>query len=269
MSPELQEVYQLYMNLINHIPFVEEDLDYNVLNKHIPHLEKLDQLGNSAISVFDLSRKTHVYVSPLYRERLGLPDDHHEGPEGFEQLMHPEDHLIAVEAGYYFLKMGIEKDSEQLSKYKLVNDYRVKNPGNKWIRMTEQHQILETDPHGNIWLALSIIDVSPNQNLDEPMQSKLVNQQTGEVFAFAGQNEDPVPFRELSVREKEILHLISEGNISKQIANKLHLSVHTVNTHRQNIIKKMNVTNTAEAIRIGTRRGLFYCEGFPSPPSDV
>lgn len=53
----------------------------------------------------------------------------------------------------------------------------------------------------------------------------------------------------LTAREKEILSLISKGLISKQIADKLCISVNTVNTHRQKILEKLNVVNTFEALK--------------------
>ena len=252
----LQQLHRRYLDLVNSIPFVEKDLDYSILEKRTPHLEELDRIGNSAISVFDMFRKTHAYISPSYRERLGLPDDMNEGPQGFEQLMHPDDLLIAFEAGYYFLKMMMKIDEKHLGHFKLVNEFRIRKPDDGWMRMTEQHQILETDPRGNIWLSLSIADVSPDQNIHDPMKSRLVDQKTGEVFTLPWHNGRPIPFLELTNREKEILHRISEGHISKQIADELYISVHTVNTHRQNIIEKMNVTNTAEAIRLASRMGI-------------
>lgn len=252
MSSKLQQVQQKYLNLLNSISFDENELDYSVLDKIRPTLENLDRIGKSAISVFDMNRKTHVYISPSYRERLGLPDHKHEGVEGFDRLMHPDDLLIAMEAGYYFLKLAMNTKDAQLKDFKLVNDYRIETPENEWLRMTEEHQILETDPQGNIWLALSIIDVSSNQNVNEPMSSRLVNHKTGEIISFA----EVTSLFELTNREKEVLHLISTGNVSKQIADRLHISVHTVNTHRQNIIEKMDVTNTAEAIQLASRMGI-------------
>lgn len=252
MSSKLLEIQQKYYELLENISFKEDELDYNVLDEHRPYLEKLDKIGRSAISVFDMNRKTHVYFSPSYRERLGLPDDKHEGPEGFDQLMHPDDRLTAMESGYYFLKVAMSMNSTRLKDLKLVNDYRIQTPDDNGMRMKEEFQILETDPCGNIWLTLSIVDVSPNQNLKEPMRSRLVNHQTGEIISFA----EVSSVFELTKREKEILQLISDGNVSKQIADQLSISVHTVNTHRQNIIEKMEVTNTAEAIQLASRMGI-------------
>ncbi len=54
----------------------------------------------------------------------------------------------------------------------------------------------------------------------------------------------------LSIRETEIVHLIADGMANKEIAEKLFLSVHTVKTHRKNIIKKLGFTfkNATELI---------------------
>ena len=54
----------------------------------------------------------------------------------------------------------------------------------------------------------------------------------------------------LSSREKEIMQLIRQGKRSKEIAEKLTLSINTVNRHRQNIFQKLNVNNALEACRV-------------------
>lgn len=46
----------------------------------------------------------------------------------------------------------------------------------------------------------------------------------------------------LSSREAEIIHMIAEGMANKDIAEKLYLSIHTIKTHRKNIIKKLGFT---------------------------
>lgn len=51
---------------------------------------------------------------------------------------------------------------------------------------------------------------------------------------------------DLSKREKEIAFLVAKGNTSRQISEKLFLSLLTVNTHRRNLLKKLGVNNTAQ-----------------------
>lgn len=54
----------------------------------------------------------------------------------------------------------------------------------------------------------------------------------------------------LTKREKQILELISDGKTSAQIADTLNISIATVNTHRQNLIKKNNVSNTTALLNV-------------------
>ena len=60
----------------------------------------------------------------------------------------------------------------------------------------------------------------------------------------------------LTKREKEILELITEGLSNKEIADQLCISLRTVETHRFNIVQKLDVKNTAALIKEATKRGL-------------
>ena len=60
----------------------------------------------------------------------------------------------------------------------------------------------------------------------------------------------------LSEREKFILQMIQNGKSSKMIADRLEISKHTVDRHRQNIIAKLRVNNTTEACHQAKRLGL-------------
>jgi DNA-binding NarL/FixJ family response regulator len=64
--------------------------------------------------------------------------------------------------------------------------------------------------------------------------------------------EQPV----LTEREIEIVRLIAEGLINREIAERLGISVKTVDTHRGNIMEKLNVHNTAELIKYAIRKGI-------------
>lgn len=58
-----------------------------------------------------------------------------------------------------------------------------------------------------------------------------------------------------SHRELEIISLLSEGHSSQEIAEMLHLSEHTISTHRKQIIKKTGARNTVETVAICIREG--------------
>jgi two-component system, NarL family, response regulator NreC len=60
----------------------------------------------------------------------------------------------------------------------------------------------------------------------------------------------------LSAREREILQLVAEGNSSKEIADQLHLSVYTVETHRARLMQKLNLRGIPELILYAVRKGI-------------
>jgi two-component system response regulator NreC len=74
--------------------------------------------------------------------------------------------------------------------------------------------------------------------------------------------DDSITFRDnstkenilLSSREKEILRLIGEGKISQEIADQLFISKSTVDTHRKNILKKINVYGKTDLLRFAIER---------------
>ena len=60
----------------------------------------------------------------------------------------------------------------------------------------------------------------------------------------------------LSSREKEVLQLIADGMTNPQIAAKLFLSLHTVDSHRKNLLTKFTVNNTASLIKLAAKYNL-------------
>ena len=63
-------------------------------------------------------------------------------------------------------------------------------------------------------------------------------------------------FDVLTPRELEVLKLIAEANTSKEIADKLFISIKTVDRHRQNILEKLGMSDRVELTRYAIRRGL-------------
>lgn len=66
----------------------------------------------------------------------------------------------------------------------------------------------------------------------------------------------------LSPREVEIVQLVAEGLSNKEIAEKIFLSVHTVTTHRKNIMSKLGVNNTAGLVMFAIRQNLIETNKF-------
>ncbi len=239
--------------------FRREELDYTILKRHIRFLESLSVLQKSVVTIFDLSLMDHVYFSPNMSDLLGWDAEKVAVPDMsyVDQRMHPDDlaHLNNVSGQFFNLILYIDPEwRAQMMYIKFILDYRTQGKDGNYIRVIEQHKVLELDKYGNIWLSMSIVDISPDQDLTSLCRYRLVNTLTGELYHFPSAEE--ISEHKLSFREKEILQLLSKGLISKQIADKLFISVNTVNTHRQRIIEKLDVSNTAEAVQYAGRLGL-------------
>lgn len=71
-----------------------------------------------------------------------------------------------------------------------------------------------------------------------------------------GDGEEATVMTQLGAREREILQLIAEGYTSGEIAGQLHISTNTVDTHRRNIMKKLDLHSVADLTRYAIREGL-------------
>ncbi|MCB2190110.1 MAG: response regulator transcription factor [Deltaproteobacteria bacterium] len=79
------------------------------------------------------------------------------------------------------------------------------------------------------------------------------------VKGFVGRlNEDVAhpPASVLSPREREVLQLLAEGYKVKEVAERLHLGVKTVETHRRNLMEKLDIDNLVDLIRYALREGV-------------
>ena len=60
----------------------------------------------------------------------------------------------------------------------------------------------------------------------------------------------------MTPREREVLQMLAEGKSNKEVANRLNLSLYTVETHRGNILQKLNLHGTPELILYAVRKGV-------------
>jgi len=64
----------------------------------------------------------------------------------------------------------------------------------------------------------------------------------------------------LTHREREVLQMLAEGNSTKQVALKLHISIKTVETHRRQMMHKLDIYSVAELTKYAIRKGLTSLE---------
>jgi two-component system response regulator NreC len=72
----------------------------------------------------------------------------------------------------------------------------------------------------------------------------------------AGLTDEPDSFEKLTDREREVLQLIAEGASTREIAEQLHISVKTAETHRAHLMEKLDMRSTAELTQYAIRKGV-------------
>jgi len=64
------------------------------------------------------------------------------------------------------------------------------------------------------------------------------------------------PYGNLTLREREVFHLIVEGKTTKEIAKRLQIGVKTAENHRIHVLRKLGARNSADIVRFAARKGL-------------
>lgn len=111
--------------------------------------------------------------------------------------------------------------------------------------------LLKASPEDEILNAVRA--VAAGQAYFSPEISRLLVEEYVREARFRGVEDS---YDLLSIREKEILQLLVSGTSNRQIAEKIHVSPATVETHRTNIFQKLGIHSLAELILYAVRKGL-------------
>lgn len=140
------------------------------------------------------------------------------------------------------------------------------NPGYKIVILTFHHEKALVQKMVKMGIAGYIVKNAPRQEFLTGLQmvkqgtkfySSQLTESMLEVTPLTVKKESNVKLLALlTQREREVLQLIAEGISSKEIADRLHLSPGTIETHRKNLLKKLNARNSAELIRMAITEGL-------------
>lgn len=72
--------------------------------------------------------------------------------------------------------------------------------------------------------------------------------------------DQPLIYDDLTPREREVLTLVAEGLTNQEIADQLVISVKTVDRHRENMMRKLNLHNRIELVKYAIKKGLIELE---------
>ena len=204
-----------------------------IAQEYISYMKILEQAGSFAVFLSD--KFGHYYYVTEYIE---APQE-----LNIEKLVHPDDLEVVRRIDKKVWEFLETLPEEEKLTYKYIYEMRVLDRG-KYVRMIYQMRILAFKDDN--FLGMGIIDLAPEQSANTSVRFQIKNCLTDEIIPFAIESATDVL---LTPREREILALAKEGMFSKEISEKLNISIHTVNRHRQNILEKLQVDNIIEAIR--------------------
>ena len=208
-------------------------------------LEELMDKNNQYLSVFDMLHMKTLFVSQGSLKFLGVkPEDltaYH-----FKEATHPDD-LKRQELGLVKLfKIAHELFTAKSGETLLSSDFRLRTPdGNYTKQLVQCYFFYSPAPNNTVYLINIKTDISHIKKIKHDFHYYIGK----EISNFRYPDEELLAIgHSLTEREFEIISLIKQGLDSEQIAEKLFLSRHTVNTHRKNILNKTGHAHIADLI---------------------
>lgn len=220
-------------------------------------IARMYSIMENCISVLsDLrTRKSYIYNGAV-ADLFGLSADETEITSIWEDELlnkvHPEDLEKKYKLEFDFFQILNTIEVTNRTDYQVITKLRIKKKDGKYAFVQHRLIYVASSEDGSIWLALCLYNLIFDHPEFEIPQGVILNNRTAKVIKD-NENRFGTP---LSLREKEVLQLIKHGRRSKEIADKLSLSINTVNRHRQNIFRKLNVTNAMEACKVAENTGL-------------
>jgi DNA-binding CsgD family transcriptional regulator len=213
------------------------------------------QVGDSYYFIFNFKTFEFDLVGNEIESVLGYNASEINIPFLMDKL-HPEDQpwFLTFESKVvaFFAKLPLDK----LMKYKVRYDFRIKKNNGNYIRLLQQVVVAEHDEMGGVSRTLGVhTDITYLKQEGKPVLSFIGMDGEPSYLDVGAKNIFIESKEELTKREKQILKLLIEGKLSKEISSILHISKQTVDTHRKNMLHKNNLNNTGELVGKAIRYG--------------
>jgi DNA-binding CsgD family transcriptional regulator len=235
--------------------------DYGMYIREADQMKLFARQSSTLLFMLDYSTKAYPFVDQNSRQIMGYANEaFYEG--GLEFVLHNNPNFRVLNLDIHrdrteFLERNPMIDVAQLrftmnfSFLDAKGKFRTILQRNSVIHLTDQH--IPTAIFGFAWDVTE--QISRNKFIQQVEQ---LDPETGDWQLLLSKEYYPNIDKNklLSKREIEILKWIIEGCNSKQIADKLHVSVHTVNTHRRNMLQRTNCQNAMELLRYAVQNGI-------------
>lgn len=235
-------------------PSLAKDFD-----RRVAEISSSFQLLDKAASffyLFDFVQMRYLYCSEGIRDIMGgytARDWIERGPEWVLTRVYQEDvrrlkELHKALFDFYYTLPVAEREE-----YKYVWDFRLVRKDGKVVWLMQQGTFIEIDPEGRPLLTFDTISDTTHHKKDNSMTLTMFRHDENPTLKLYFPITGSGPFTK---REIELINLLSHGYSSKEIAEKLFISPHTVDTHRRNMLKKSGTKDSSRLVAYARENGL-------------
>lgn len=225
------------------------------LKKHIEKIIELDTYLPYSSTFFCITNTQNLsfeYISKNMSACLGI-DRNELDIKGMRYLwsrMHPDDldiWLKALNELMNFTLTEISVSDRSLMSY--TWNYRLKDGKGNYVNIVQNTTPLEFDSENKPIIGLAHYTVlSTNVEMQICASAKLLNKKNEYETVYFNNFSQKLLSSGISNRERDVIRLLVLNYSSKEIAEKLNIAANTVDTHRRNILKKLNISSTGELI---------------------
>ncbi|TDE17090.1 helix-turn-helix transcriptional regulator [Dyadobacter psychrotolerans] len=215
-----------------------------------PLLNETLFLRKSSLAIIDLRTMRYTCSFGDIEQVCGLKKEVilREGVAYFVSKLPPSDYLGLQKMSELMGKYVADLSNEMLVTFKGMFDFLMVQPDGSFRRIIQEGVALKRDANGNILFLLALVSDITNMKREGRQHLRLTDGIKDLIYEVDCTGLNTRKLESLSTREVEIAKLIGQKFTSEEIAKKLFLSGHTINTHRQNMLRKLDMADTMELI---------------------
>ncbi len=245
---ETASIHLLYQTIFDTYPSVE-------IKEHINKLIELDTIYPYNTTFYCITNTPHQsfeYVSKNFTACTGLSRELmlEKGMDYFWSRMHPDDVQLWIKCLQDLMHFTMtELNEKQKAKMTYTWNYRIKNAKGAYITIIQNTTPLQFDSQQKPIIGLAHYTVLDcDLNMDICASAKYLNENNEYETLFYRNESNNFLLDVISKREKDIIRLLITQKSSKEIAQVLNISKHTVDTHRRNILSKLKLSSTIQLV---------------------
>jgi hypothetical protein len=251
MKPDYQN-YSLFFRFIETFA----PLSYKGIDPFHPlmvELEEMMEINNQFFIIGDLIKINYIFVSKRSTQIMGI-DPGDLNPYHLSEAIAQDDQNRLGNIKSMIMKTGSDIFIAEKGKMIISSNHHIRNTQGSYSNILIQRFIFySTVPYKSVF----VIKVHTNIDWFKKIKNSFHFYAGDDLSYFKYPDEKMLSQGNIfSKREFEIITLIASGFESEQIAEKLFLSVHTVNTHRRNILEKSGKSRMSDLIYDLNDRGL-------------